>query len=332
LLLLLSSSPSSSNNLNHLEACCVGHLKLSPHAMGEHCMFAASLVHDLLSKGCMQAYNEQVEAKINMRIDFRGTKVTCSKGAGPVTSLSPDQVAQLACSGDGSGSGKVRAAKAVLLVVLVFLCIGCIAAAFFVVKRRRNARSFSHHDVPGAASQYVSEVESERTNGTLGGGFVSGVSSGQTYVSGLSEPMAPKKPWGFLPGIRKTGGSMLGSQYVQSTMGDGYVPPEYANGSDSQADAARAPEVGRSPFSSKRTNSKPQLPVSAAQPRGGPVTDITAETASPMSEVSMSGNLSRHKTDTGGRSGGVGLQGPDDEDPERSMNITFNAAYAPGEH
>jgi hypothetical protein len=271
----------------------------------------------------MQALDRQLTAKVNVSVDFRGTKITCTRDDSQFASISAAQIEALNCGGSGRRT-KVSAAKAFLISFMLLLAVGCVAVGYLVYQRRRKAGTFSHSDVPGAATRYVSDVESERTNGISSGGIggiLSGKGSGRSYVSGLNEPAAPNKPWSFLPGSRKNGTSVLGSQkYVESTMAQG--GPDYASGG--WGSDKPATEMG--PFSAKSVRTKPQLPVSAAQPRGGPVTDITAETASPMSDVSFSGNRSLGK-DVVAQSVQV-----DDGDPERSMNVTFNAAYAPGEH
>ena len=299
------------------------------------------------SSGSVQAYAAQVEAGVVLSVNLRGTQVRCGRDAQVAAGLDADQLAALGCGGGGGGTS---AAKVVLVLFLIAVAAGAAVAGFLFWRRRRAGGSgaFSHRNVPGAASQYVSEAELN--------GSDAGQQSARTYTSSLGEKPT-SGAFAFMPQFLKDGtgpmAGLLGKQYSDAT--------EQQSSAAAYVGSSGGGAGGLGAYNGKGARggeAQPQLPVSASRhdsaererrharrsksgrsaAGGGLVAERIMEMSPPLSSVEASDSPPPSRRVKGGkRPGGrtVGLTPAaptDEDDPERGMNITFNAAYDGGQN
>lgn len=290
---------------------------------------------------------------MDVRVDLRGTQVRCGREAQAAVGLTDEQLAALGCGGGGGGP---TAARVALITFLVLVALVVLAVGVLVVRKRRagggGGGGFSVRNVPGAASEYVSEAElGGATTGTL-----SGRPSSRTYSSHLGEK-PQSGAFGFMPQFLKDGtgpmAGLLSKQYsdvtAQQSSATAYVG---SAGGDGGLGTYKAPRNGEAPLpvSVSRQSSSggggggvdrerrhSRRSKSGRSAAAGGVAERVMEMSPPMSSVEVSDSPPPSRRMKGGKRPGARTLGltttdhTDEDDTERGMNITFNAAYDGGQ-
>jgi hypothetical protein len=278
----------------------------------------------------VQAYKDQLISRVQVDVILSGNRLTCpSHDAIQRSGLDAKQIQNLGC-GPKKRSGS--AVRAVLIAFLVLPVIAVAAIVFLLLRRRRvvnkqAARAFS--DPVAGAEAYVHGAETDRisNSGTGGAGFLLGNTSDKGFKSNLTESRSGV--WGLMPQFLKDGtGPMSGmlSKHYNDVSKEGMEAdnPAFAGA------ASRARTGPTLPVSGPPVIHNVGTSVGAARREAGNLQAV--ELSSPMSDLS---EASLRGVERGNTSAGLDIKdGSDssDSNAERNMRVTFNAAFAPGEH
>jgi hypothetical protein len=298
--------------------------------------------------GAVQAYQAQVGANIAMRVDMSGNSFECPDASSlSAAGFSVQAVQLLGCKRKRGSAGKI-----VLALCLVVFAIGLVVAALLWWRRRARMRSHGGKGLRelngsnGGVDDYVSQAESQREMGIgpIDDDVLSMQGSGKGHANGSLSPRGSGAKW-HMPKVAR-GGKARRSRSGRSKR---YVD-EALEGSGSLSGGASAFQVAAERAA---RGSGPPLPLSGAGHRApGGYVDVgrgpplrrqpesqhelsaglhSVEAASPMSDISPAVGAPRS---SGGTRAAFAPdeRGGDGDTAERNMRVTFNAAYAPGEH